>query len=172
MSASMRLSWRDGVSAGPAEGGGMHVEGAGTRLILRPVPAVADALFQLAPPGEDEDRLADLVLAAGPKALAGWYYALQVLAGRGLLCRSVWASGHRLAYAGVRLAFVRDGRGGRFAREASPPLPVRIPAARGRCAGPGNTDGPGPCRARTIPAWPPWSRPWPAPRPNRTWSLA
>ena len=48
-------------------------------MILRPVPAVADALLRLAPPGEDEDRLADLVLAAGPKALAGWYYALQVV---------------------------------------------------------------------------------------------
>jgi SagB-type dehydrogenase family enzyme len=97
LSASLLLSWRDGVSAGPAEEGGVRVEGAGTRMILRPVPAVADALFQLAPPGEDEDRLADLVLVAGPKVLAGWYYALQVLAGRGLVCRSVWASGRRLA---------------------------------------------------------------------------
>jgi SagB-type dehydrogenase family enzyme len=99
LSASLLLSWRDGVSAGPAEDGGVRIEGAGAgeSVILRPVPVVADALFQLAPPGEDEDRLADLVLAAGPKALAGWYYALQVLATRGLVCRSVWASGQRLA---------------------------------------------------------------------------
>ena len=96
MSASLLLSWRDGVSAGPAEEGGVRVEGAGTRMTFRPDPVVADALFQLAPPGEDEDRLADIVLAAGPKALAGWYYALQVVAGRGLVCRSVWASGRRL----------------------------------------------------------------------------
>ena len=76
----------------------MCVEGVGegTRMILRPVPAVANALLQLAPPGEDEDGLADLVLAAGPQALAGWYYALQFVTGRGLVCRSVWASGRRL----------------------------------------------------------------------------
>ena len=99
MDASLLLSWRDGVSAGPAEDGGVCIEGVGegSRLILRPVPAVADALLQLAPPGEDEDDLADRVLAAGPEALAGWYHVLQIVAGRGLVCRSVWASGRRLA---------------------------------------------------------------------------
>jgi oxazoline/thiazoline dehydrogenase len=97
LSASLLLSWRDGVSARPAEEGGVCVEGAGSRIIIRPVPAVADALFRLDAPGDEEDRLADLVLEAGPKALAGWYYALRVLADRGLICRSVWASGCRLA---------------------------------------------------------------------------
>jgi SagB-type dehydrogenase family enzyme len=99
LSASLHLSWPDGVTAGPAEAGGVRieVEGADTPMILRPVPAVADALLRLAYPGDDEDRLADVVLAAGSKALAGWYYALQVLADRGLVCRSVWADGRRLA---------------------------------------------------------------------------
>jgi oxazoline/thiazoline dehydrogenase len=99
MSASLLLSWRDGVSAGPAEEGGVRVDcdDASARMILRPEPAVAAALHRLAPPGENEDRLADRIVATGPKALAGWYYALQVLGGRGLLCRSVWASDRRLA---------------------------------------------------------------------------
>jgi SagB-type dehydrogenase family enzyme len=99
LNASLLLSWREGVSAGPAEDGGVFVECAGesSRMILRPVPSVADALLQLAPPGEDEERLADLVLAAGSRALAGWYYALQLVADRGLVCRSVWANGRRLA---------------------------------------------------------------------------
>jgi oxazoline/thiazoline dehydrogenase len=99
LNVSLLLSWRDGVLAVPAEDGGVCVEDAseGTRMILRPVPAVAQALLQLSPPGDDEDRLADLVLAAGPEALAAWYYVLQIVAGRGLVCRSVWASGRRLA---------------------------------------------------------------------------
>ena len=101
MDASLLLSWRDGVSAGPAEEGGVRVDGGGqgegAGIILRPPPAVANALLRLAPPGEDEERLADLVLAAGPKALAGWFYALQALADRGLVWRSVWANGRRLA---------------------------------------------------------------------------
>ncbi len=76
----------------------MCVEGVGegTRVILRPVPAVANALLRLAPPGEDEDGLADIVHAADPQALAAWYYTLQFVNGRGLVCRSVWASGRRL----------------------------------------------------------------------------
>ena len=101
MDASLLLSWRDGVSAGTAEEGGLRIEGGGQTeggaIILRPPPAVAEALLQLAAPGGDEERLADLVLAAGPKALAGWFYALQALADRGLVCRSVWANGRRLA---------------------------------------------------------------------------
>jgi oxazoline/thiazoline dehydrogenase len=99
LSASLLLSWRDGISAVPAEKGGVRIAGADgcTRMVLRPVPAVAEALFQLAAPGEDSDRLADQVLAAGPKALAGWYYALQAVEARGLVCRSVWESGLRLA---------------------------------------------------------------------------
>jgi SagB-type dehydrogenase family enzyme len=109
LSALLLLSWRDGVSIGLAEDGGVSVEGAGTRILLRPGPAVADALCRLAPPGVDEDVLADLVLAAGPKALAGWYYALQGLAGRGLVCRSVWAAGRRLAsLMGVSPSFTMD----------------------------------------------------------------
>jgi oxazoline/thiazoline dehydrogenase len=99
--ASLLLTWRDGVSAGPADEGEVRVdekgEGEGKRIILQAGPAVAEALFQLAPPGADEERLADTVLAAGPKALAGWFYTLKLLADRGLVCRSVWASGRRLA---------------------------------------------------------------------------
>ena len=95
----MLLSWRDGVSARLTEDGGVCVESVGEaiRIVIRPAPAVANALLQLAPPGEDEDSLADQVLAAGPEALAGWYYALQKVAGSGLICRSVWVTGRRLA---------------------------------------------------------------------------
>jgi oxazoline/thiazoline dehydrogenase len=99
LSASLLLSWRDGVSVTRTEDGRMRVEGTaeGQGISIRPEPAVANALLRLAPPGEDEDSLADLVLTAGPKALAGWYYALQIVANRGLVCRSVWTSGRRLA---------------------------------------------------------------------------
>ncbi len=113
MVASLLLSWRDGVSIVPAEDGRVCVEGAGSRVLMQPGPGVADALGRLAPPGADEDLLADLVLAAGPKALAGWFYTLQNLGGRGLVCRSVWASGCRLAsLVGVSPSFVMDETAG------------------------------------------------------------
>lgn len=64
----------------------------------QPIAAVRDALRRLAPPGDAEDRLAQSVLtAAGPEALARWYFALGRLAGRGLMQIAVHADKERLA---------------------------------------------------------------------------
>src|SRR5262249_32772042 len=60
-------------------------------------PALRDALGRLDPPGEDEDRLAEVVRDAGNGCLARWYYCLERLSRRGLLCQSAHANGTRLA---------------------------------------------------------------------------
>jgi SagB-type dehydrogenase family enzyme len=99
LAATTRLSWRDGVSAGPRADGSFRVEGPTARLTFRATagPAAA-ALRRLEPPGEDEGVLADSVLESGGLgALSRWYFHLQRLACRGLLVRSVVADGRRLA---------------------------------------------------------------------------
>lgn len=98
MPASLLLSWRDGVAL-EAEGGGWRVRGPHGVVVLRQLaPALTAAFQQLAPPGADEERLANQVLeAAGADALAQWYYLLQRLSRRGLLCRVVVMDGRRLA---------------------------------------------------------------------------
>lgn len=99
MPASLWLSWRDGIAVEADAAGGLVVQGPVARLTVRsPTPAVAAALGRLAPPGDDENRLADAVLdAGGPEALAGWLFLLRRLADRGLICRVVQADGRRLA---------------------------------------------------------------------------
>jgi SagB-type dehydrogenase family enzyme len=95
---SVLLSWREGVTAETAGDGQFAVCGPGGRLSLRRVaPAALEALRRLAPPGEEEDRLAELAAADGDGALPRWYYYLEALTRRGLLCRSVHAGGKRLA---------------------------------------------------------------------------
>ena len=68
------------------------------RLLFRPDdPAMVGALLGLAPPGRDEDELADAILeAGGTHSLAAWYYAVQKLARHGLLTRTVLVDGRRL----------------------------------------------------------------------------
>ncbi len=99
MTASLQLSWREGASAKPGPDGAWCIEGPGGRVVLRnPAPALAAALLRLTPPGEDEDRIVDDILTAGgPEALAGWYFRLQGLAGRGFVSRSAQIDGRRLA---------------------------------------------------------------------------
>ncbi len=97
MSASLVLSWREGVSAS-AEDGAVVVQGPGGRVSLRRVPPAArDALDRLRPPGEEEDRLANLAGADGNGDLARWYYYLERLTRRGLVSHAVHADGMRLA---------------------------------------------------------------------------
>jgi oxazoline/thiazoline dehydrogenase len=98
LSASLLLSWREGVSAEVGEDGELRVLGPASRVVLRQLaPDIATALRRLTPPGDEEDRLADLILGAGGVgALAGWYYCLQGLARRGLVSRTVQADGRRL----------------------------------------------------------------------------
>jgi SagB-type dehydrogenase family enzyme len=98
VSAAVVLSWREGVTAAAAGDGALDVQGPGGRVSLRRVaPALLDALRLLRPPGEDEDRLAELVREDGNGALARWYYFLERLNRRGLLCHGAHANGTRLA---------------------------------------------------------------------------
>jgi SagB-type dehydrogenase family enzyme len=98
VSAAVVLSWREGVTAAAAGDGALIVQGPGGRVSLRGVaPVLLDALRRLDPPGEDEDRLAELVQDGGNGSLTRWYYFLERLGRRGLLCRGVHANGTRLA---------------------------------------------------------------------------
>jgi SagB-type dehydrogenase family enzyme len=63
----------------------------------RVAPVLLDALRRCDPPGEDEDRLAELVREGGDGSLARWYYYLERLSRRGLLCHCAHANGTRLA---------------------------------------------------------------------------
>jgi hypothetical protein len=67
--ASWRFRWRTGVSASETDDGALVVESTVARLALRRMaPAVRTALMRFAPPGEDEERLAELSRTAA----AGW----------------------------------------------------------------------------------------------------
>jgi SagB-type dehydrogenase family enzyme len=63
----------------------------------RVAPVLLDALRRCDPPGEEEDRLAELVRGGGDGSLARWYYYLEGLSRRGLLCHCAHANGTRLA---------------------------------------------------------------------------
>jgi SagB-type dehydrogenase family enzyme len=98
VSAALVLSWRDGVTASTAGEGALLVQGPGVQVSLRRVaPLLLDALGQLDPPGEDEDCLVELVRGGGNGSLARWYYYLECLSRRGLLCHCTHANGTRLA---------------------------------------------------------------------------
>lgn len=98
MSASLRLSWREGVSADSQAAGEIRIGGDGSTTVLRDLnPIVAQALSRF-DPGIDENQTADeLIRAEGPVALARWYQILGRLARRGLIDRSVVLEGKRLA---------------------------------------------------------------------------
>lgn len=98
MSAGLLLSLRDGVTAAPAGAAALVVQGPRQRVTLRHVaPLLLDCLCRLAPPGDNEDRLADLVQSGGNGSLARWFYYLEYLTRRGFLSRSVNTNGTRLA---------------------------------------------------------------------------
>jgi SagB-type dehydrogenase family enzyme len=98
VSAALVLSWREGVTAAEAGEGALVVRGPGGRVSLRGVePALLGALRRFDPPGEDEDRLVELVRSGGQSSLTRWCYYLERLSRRGLLCHSAHADGRRLA---------------------------------------------------------------------------
>jgi SagB-type dehydrogenase family enzyme len=97
LSPALVLSWREGVTAAAAEGT-LVVQGSRGRVALRRVaPVLLDALRRCDPPGEDEDRLAELVREGGDGSLSRWFYYLERLSRRGLLCHCAQADGTRLA---------------------------------------------------------------------------
>ena len=98
MSASLRLMWRDGVSASANGEGTLVVQGPGVRLSLRPKStAILDATRRFDTPGEDQEKLCELIRGDGDGALAHWHYCLERLTQHGLLCHVAYADGTRLA---------------------------------------------------------------------------
>jgi SagB-type dehydrogenase family enzyme len=98
LSASLLLSWREGVTALADGEGTCIVQGPGVRVSLRQVPAaIHEVLRRLTPPGLDQDRLGELLPGNGDGILARWYYYLERLTQRGLLCCTAQADGTCLA---------------------------------------------------------------------------
>ncbi len=98
MSASLLLSWREGVTALADGEGTLVVQGPGVRVALHQVPAaIRDALPQLTPPGLDQGQLGQLLQGNGDDTLARWYYYLERLTQRSLLCWTAQADGTCLA---------------------------------------------------------------------------
>jgi SagB-type dehydrogenase family enzyme len=98
VSDALVLSWREGVTVSAAGQGALVVQGPGSRMSLRRVaPVLLDALRRFDPPGEREDHLVEMVRSDGNGSLARWYYYLECLNRRGLLCHCAQANGTRLA---------------------------------------------------------------------------
>ena len=75
------------------------VAGPSARIALQPLaPELFAAMERLAPPGEDEELLAESILAAGSvDSLARWYYHVDQFRRRGLIRRVLYADGLPLA---------------------------------------------------------------------------
>jgi SagB-type dehydrogenase family enzyme len=98
LSTGLVLSWRDGVTAAVPGEDTLVVQGPTGRVTLRALPPpLLGALSRLDPPGEREDRLAELIGNSGDGLPARWYYYLESLTRRGLLCHAARANGTRLA---------------------------------------------------------------------------
>jgi oxazoline/thiazoline dehydrogenase len=113
LSAGLKMSWREGVTAAASGDGAFVVQGPGGRVSLRQMaPALQEVFRRFDPPGEDEDRIAELAQGVANGSLARWYYYLEQLSRRGLLCRSAHADGTRLAtLVAISSSFVaRPGR--------------------------------------------------------------
>ena len=134
---------RRGRSSCRAPAGGCRCGGS-LRYIL-------DALRRCDPPGEDEDRLAELVQGGGNGSLARWYYYLECLSRRGPplpLCPGGWnAAGPR--WWRFRPPSWRAVPAGR--RPPLRPLPVRLSAPGGERGRPGVAPGPRPGHPRRLP---------------------
>jgi SagB-type dehydrogenase family enzyme len=86
VSASLLVSWRDGVTASADGEGTIVVHGPDARTSLRQVPvAIAEVLLSLDPPGVALDRIGQLV-DGNASALAQCHYNFERLTQRGLLC--------------------------------------------------------------------------------------
>jgi SagB-type dehydrogenase family enzyme len=86
------------VTASADAEGTLLVHGPGARISVRRIPvAILEALRQFDPPGLDQDRLCEFIRGNGDGALAHWYYYLEWLIRRGLLCYTARAGGTCLA---------------------------------------------------------------------------
>jgi SagB-type dehydrogenase family enzyme len=98
LSASLLLSWREGVTASTDGEGTLVVQGPRARVSLPQVPdVILGALRRLDPPGLDPDRFREVIQGNGNGALACWYHYLERLTRRGLLCYAAYAGGDCLA---------------------------------------------------------------------------
>jgi SagB-type dehydrogenase family enzyme len=94
----LRLEWREGVSASADGQSTLVVQRPAMRVSLPQLPgAILDAVGRLDPPGEDQDRLCEIIQSNGNGTLARWYYCLERLTRLGLLCHVACAGGTRLA---------------------------------------------------------------------------
>jgi oxazoline/thiazoline dehydrogenase len=110
LSASLLLSWRDGTTASADDEGTLVVQGSGVRVSLRRVPvAILEALRRLEPSGLEQDKVCQLIQGNGDGVLAHWYYYLERLTQRGLLCYTAQADGTRLATLTVVSPSFRSG---------------------------------------------------------------
>jgi len=92
------LSWREGVTATTDGAGTLVVQGPAARVTWRQVPGrILHALRRLDPPGLDQDRVGEILPGDGDGTLARWYYYLERLTQRGLVCYAVESGGARLA---------------------------------------------------------------------------
>jgi SagB-type dehydrogenase family enzyme len=82
-----------------ANDGEAVIAGPGAKIALHSIaPEIVAAMQRLAPPGEDEELLAESILAEGSvDSLARWYFHVDQLRQRGLVRRSLHADGRLVA---------------------------------------------------------------------------
>jgi SagB-type dehydrogenase family enzyme len=110
VSASLLLSWRDGVTASADGAQRLVVQGPAVRVTVEGVPdAILAALRRLDTPGLDQDRLGELIQGNSDGLLARWYYYLERLTQCGLLSYTAQADGTPLATLEVVSPSFRSG---------------------------------------------------------------
>jgi oxazoline/thiazoline dehydrogenase len=98
VSVSLLLCWREGVTASADGAGTVVVHGPAARVTLRQVPvAIQEALQELNPPGAEQVNLSERIGRDGEGGLARWFYHVQRLTQRGLLCWTAQDEGTSLA---------------------------------------------------------------------------
>lgn len=86
------------MTAVAADDGDLVVSGPFSQIALRRVsPCVITALRQIEPAGAEDQHLEDLVRDSGDRNLSRWFYYLDCLTRRGLMCRSAHDNRVRLA---------------------------------------------------------------------------